>query len=52
MHLKYKSGSSWIDYNLVVYPVGAYYFSSSSTSPSLISTTPSYQTVYTWRSTA
>ena len=32
-HLKYKSGSSWIDYNLVVYPVGAYYFSSSSTSP-------------------
>lgn len=34
VHLKYKSGSSWIDYNLVVYPVGAYYFSSSSTSPS------------------
>ena len=32
-HLKYKSGSSWIDYNLVVYPIGAYYFSSSSTSP-------------------
>ena len=32
-HLKYKSGSSWIDYNLVIYPVGAYYFSSSSTSP-------------------
>lgn len=32
-HLKYKSGNSWIDYNLVVYPVGAYYFSSSSTSP-------------------
>ena len=33
-HLKYKSGNSWVDYNLVVYPVGAYYFSSSSTSPS------------------
>lgn len=33
VHLKYKSGNSWIDYNLVVYPVGAYYFSSSSTSP-------------------
>lgn len=33
MHLKYKSGNSWVDYNLVVYPIGAYYFSSSSTSP-------------------
>ena len=33
MHLKYKSGSSWVDYNLVIYPVGAYYFSNSSTSP-------------------
>lgn len=32
-HLKYKSGNSWVDYNLVVYPVGAYYFSNSSTSP-------------------
>ena len=36
MHLKYKSGSSWVDYNLVVYPVGAYYFSSSSTSPATL----------------
>ena len=33
MHLKYKSGSSWIDYNLVIYPVGALYFSFTSTSP-------------------
>lgn len=33
MHLKYKSGSSWVDYNLVVYPVGALYFSFTSTSP-------------------
>ena len=32
-HLKYKSGSSWIDYNLVVWPVGAIYISYSSTSP-------------------
>ena len=32
-HLKYKSGSSWIDYNLVVYPVGAIYISYTSTSP-------------------
>lgn len=32
-HLKYKSGNSWIDYNLVVYPVGALYISYSSTSP-------------------
>lgn len=32
-HLKYKSGSSWIDYNLVVYPVGAIYLGFSSTSP-------------------
>ena len=36
MHLKYKSGSSWIDYNLVIYPVGAYYFSNSSTSPATL----------------
>ena len=33
MHLKYKSGSSWVDYNLVVYPVGALYISYLSTSP-------------------
>lgn len=32
-HLKYKSGNSWVDYNLVVYPVGALYISYSSTSP-------------------
>lgn len=32
-HLKYKSGSSWIDYNLVIYPVGAIYLGFSSTSP-------------------
>lgn len=32
-HLKYKSGSSWVDYNLVVYPVGAIYLGFSSTSP-------------------
>lgn len=32
-HLKYKSGNSWIDYNLVVYPVGAVYISYNSTSP-------------------
>lgn len=32
-HLKYKSGNSWIDYNLVVYPVGALYISYLSTSP-------------------
>ena len=32
-HLKYKSGNSWIDYNLVIYPVGALYISYSSTSP-------------------
>ena len=32
-HLKYKSGSSWIDYNLVIYPVGAIYISYTSTSP-------------------
>lgn len=33
MHLKYKSGSSWVDYNLVIYPVGAIYLGFSSTSP-------------------
>lgn len=32
-HLKYKSGNSWIDYNLVVYPVGAIYLGFSSMSP-------------------
>lgn len=32
-HLKYKSGSSWIDYNLVIYPIGAVYISYTSTSP-------------------
>lgn len=32
-HLKYKSGSSWVDYNLVVWPVGVFYISYSSTSP-------------------
>lgn len=35
-HLKYKSGSSWIDYNLVVYPVGAIYISYTSTSPATL----------------
>lgn len=33
MHLKYKSGSSWVDYNLQVYPVGSVYMSYTSTSP-------------------
>lgn len=35
-HLKYKSGDSWVDYNLVVYPVGALYISYSSTSPATL----------------
>lgn len=35
-HLKYKSGDSWVDYNLVVYPVGAVYISYSSTSPATL----------------
>lgn len=32
-NLKYKSGSSWVSYNLAIYPVGAVYISYSSTSP-------------------
>lgn len=36
VHLKYKSGDSWVDYNLVVYPVGALYISYSSTSPATL----------------
>ena len=36
VHLKYKSGDSWVDYNLVVYPVGAIYISYSSTSPATL----------------
>lgn len=36
VHLKYKSGDSWVDYNLVVYPVGAVYISYSSTSPATL----------------
>ena len=36
VHLKYKSGDSWVDYSLVVYPVGALYISYSSTSPATL----------------
>lgn len=34
--LKYKNGSSWVDYALTVYPVGAFYISYSSTSPATL----------------